>query len=245
MQDLLIKELNALKHRGIASAIVSRYNEFKSFADKGEEEWFSELCFCLTTANSSAMMGQKVQNALGFEGFYSLSQKKLTKSLKDLGYRFYNKRAEYIVGARKHFGIKEKLDEIGATASEGAGGAFNDPESGFEADGGNRVESDLSKAAAIDRAKRDYLFENVKGFGLKEASHFLRNTGHDNCAILDRHIIRLMHEHGMIPQVPKTITERNYFAIESELDKFSAKAGMNHSLLDLYLWYLKTGKVLK
>ena len=85
----------------------------------------------------------------------------------------------------------------------------------------------------------------MKGFGLKEASHFLRNTGHDNCAILDRHIIRLMHEHALIPALPKTITERNYLRIESALDDFAREAGMNHSLLDLYLWYMKTGKVLK
>ena len=210
MPNELLSSLRSLQNNGISSQILSRYNEFKSFANRGEEDWFSELCFCLTTANSSAMMGQKVQDALGFEGFYSLPQKRLTRELKSLGYRFYNKRAEYIVGARKHFGIKEKLLE-------------------FETDG----------------AKRDYLFENVLGFGLKESSHFLRNTGHDNCAILDRHIIRLMHENGMIPQIPKTITERNYFEIENSLDGFSKKAKMNHSMLDLYLWYMKTGKILK
>ena len=210
MSNALLFELRALQTNGISKSIKERYNEFKSFAGKSEEDWFSELCFCLTTANSSAMMGLKVQDALGFDGFYNLPQKKLTRELKSLGYRFYNKRAEYIVGARRHFGIKEKLQE-------------------FE----------------NDREKRNYLFENVKGYGLKESSHFLRNTGHDNCAILDRHIIRLMHEHALISTLPKTITERNYLQIESALDNFAQKAKMNHSLLDLYLWYMKTGKVLK
>ncbi len=203
-------QLRALQNNSVAAQVNSRYADFKSFVKRPEEDWFSELCFCLTTANSSAMMGLKVQGALGFEGFYELPQKKLTARLKSLGYRFYNKRAQYIVGARRHFGIKEKLQEFGD-----------------------------------DRAKRDYLHENVKGYGLKEASHFLRNTGHDNCAILDRHIIRLLHEHGMIPQVPDAITEKNYFGIEQVLDKFASEAKMNHSMLDLYLWYMKTGKVLK
>lgn len=210
MSRQLFDQLSGLQNSGISTSINERYNQFKSFANKGEEDWFSELCFCLTTANSSAQMGIKVQDSLGFDGFYNLPQRKLTEKLKSLGYRFYNKRAEYIVGARKHFGIKEKLQE-------------------FE----------------TDRDKRNYLYENVKGYGLKEASHFLRNTGHDNCAILDRHIIRLMHEHGMIPELPKTITERNYQKIESALDEFAQKAGMNHSLLDLYLWYMQTGKILK
>ena len=73
----------------------------------------------------------------------------------------------------------------------------------------------------------------------------MRNTGHDNCAILDRHIIRLMHENAMIPALPKTITQKNYLQIEGVLDNFAKKAKMNHSLLDLYLWYMKTGKILK
>lgn len=207
---VLLGQLKELQSNGISGSIKSRYNDFKSFAQKPEEDWFSELCFCLTTANSSAEMGIRVQNALGFEGFYELPQKQLVRRLKSLGYRFYNKRAEYIVEARKHFGIREKLREFGT-----------------------------------DRQKRNYLFENIKGFGLKEASHFLRNTGHDNCAILDRHVLRVMHEHNLIPKLPKAVTGRNYFAIESVLDKFAGRAGMNHSLLDLYLWYMETGKVLK
>ncbi|MBI4210305.1 MAG: N-glycosylase/DNA lyase [Candidatus Diapherotrites archaeon] len=226
MVQSLLGALNSLAQGPVSGQVLSRYNDFKSFSAKGEEAWFSELCFCLMTANSSAQMGLKVQDALGFGGFYNLSQKKLTKELKALGYRFYNKRAEYIVEARKHFGIKGKLVEIGLIASEGDG----------------RV---TASEIAMDRAKRAYLSENVKGFGLKEASHFLRNTGHDNCAILDRHIIRLMYEHAMITETPKTITARNYFAIESVLDTFAEEAGLNHSILDLYLWYMKTGKVLK
>ncbi|HLC79938.1 MAG TPA: N-glycosylase/DNA lyase [archaeon] len=206
----LFSELQSLQQGPISNLIEQRYSDFKSFASKSEEDWFCELCFCLTTANSSAMMGLKVQQALGFDGFYNLPQKNLTKSLKGLGYRFYNKRAEYIVKARSHFGIKQKLYE-------------------FE----------------TDRQKRDYLYGNVLGFGLKEASHFLRNTGHDNCAILDRHIIRIMHEHSLLDELPKTITQKNYLKIENVLDGFAKKAKMNHSLLDLYLWYMKTGKVLK
>src|SRR3989344_1496671 len=209
-QALLLDKIRQLQNNSVGKQISGRYREFKSFEKKSEEEWFSELCFCLLTANSSALSGIKVQNALGFEGFYNLPEKKLSSELKNLGYRFYNRRAEFIAEARKHFGLKEKL-------------------SGF----------------ADDRLARGFLVETVKGLGFKEASHFLRNTGHDNVAILDRHILRLMREHSLIKEMPKTLNEKNYLAMESALDKFSAKAGLNHSLLDLYLWYMKTGKVLK
>ncbi len=137
-------------------------------------------------------------------------KKGLTGRLKELGYRFYNRRAEFIVDARKHFGIKKKVSEF--------------------ADG---------------RAARTYLVENVKGLGYKEASHFLRNTGFDNVAILDRHILRIMNEHGIIQKIPAHLTGKNYLEFEAALDKFAEKAKVNHSLLDLYLWYLKTGKILK
>ncbi len=208
--DSLLREIDLLKQNGVSAQILQRYSEFKSFAHRPEEDWFSELCFCLLTANSSAEMGLKVQSALGFEGFYNLPHKKLVSELKKLGYRFYNRRAEFIAGARAHYGIKQKLSE------------FPD-----------------------DREKRLFLVENVKGLGFKEASHFLRNTGHDNVAILDRHILRAMHGHALIPQIPKTISKKNYLELESVLDNFLPLTGLNHSLLDLHLWYLKTGKVLK
>ena len=209
-EKVLLSEISRLQNNGVSEQVLGRYNDFKSFARRSEEEWFSELCFCLLTANSSALSGIKVQSALGFEGFYNLPEKKLSSELKNLGYRFYNSRAEFIAEARKHFGLKEKL-------------------SGF----------------ADDRLARGFLVETVKGLGFKEASHFLRNTGHDNVAILDRHILRLMREHSLIKEMPKTLNEKTYLAAESELDKFAVKAGLNHSLLDLYLWYMKTGKVLK
>ncbi len=230
MPVALLRELHALQNNGVSSQIAARYNDFKSFASRGEEDWFSEICFCLTTANSSAEMGIRVQEALGFNGFYNMPQQKLARRLKGLGYRFYNKRAEYIVQARKHFGIKEKLNciEDGDGAGVSGTGSYG---SGSE--------------TASDRAKRSYLVENVKGFGLKEASHFLRNTGHDNCAILDRHILRIMNEHGLITKLPNSLSQKNYLEFESVLDGLAKRAGMSHSLLDLYLWYMRTGKVLK
>src|SRR3989344_4561263 len=39
-----------------------------------------------------------------------------------------------------------------------------------------------------NKEKRNFLVKNVKGMGLKESAHLLRNTGHEGLAILDRHI---------------------------------------------------------
>ena len=87
--------------------------------------------------------------------------------------------------------------------------------------------------------------ENILGLGYKEASHFLRNTGHFNVAILDRHILRIMEEYSLIPEIPKTLTKKRYFQIEKTLEKLSRKVDLPLGVLDIYLWYMKTGEILK
>ena len=95
-----------------------------------------------------------------------------------------------------------------------------------------------------DIQRREWIVKNVKGIGMKEASHFLRNIGYSNVAIIDKHIINLMVEEGLMER-PKTLTPKKYIEAENILKKLSEKTGFNLGELDLYLWYHKTGKVLK
>jgi len=91
---------------------------------------------------------------------------------------------------------------------------------------------------------REWLVKNIKGIGLKEASHFLRNIGYTDLAILDFHIISVLTKYG-ITEKPKTLTKKKYLEIENLLKKMADKLNLNLAELDLYLWYLETGKVLK
>ncbi len=95
-----------------------------------------------------------------------------------------------------------------------------------------------------EKEKREWLAANVKGLGLKEASHFLRNIGFDNLAIIDFHIVNLLEKEGLIKK-PKAMTKKRYLEIEAVLEKAAKRLGMTLAELDLYLWYLETGKVLK
>ncbi|UCH56700.1 MAG: N-glycosylase/DNA lyase [Candidatus Bathyarchaeota archaeon] len=96
------------------------------------------------------------------------------------------------------------------------------------------------------REARRWLVENVKGLGWKEASHFLRNVGYLDVAIIDRHIISNMREHGLIEaDGRKGLTRRRYLEYERLLKAVAARVGMTLGEMDLYLWYRKTGKVLK
>jgi len=94
-------------------------------------------------------------------------------------------------------------------------------------------------------ALRSWLVENVNGLGWKEASHFLRNIGHRDLAILDRHILRHLVSGGVIRKVPASLTPKRYLAIEKKFRTYSGKTGIPMDELDLLFWSMETGQILK
>ncbi len=95
-----------------------------------------------------------------------------------------------------------------------------------------------------EKALREWFVKNVKGLGYKEASHFLRNIGFKNLAIVDFHIVDLLSRYELIER-PKSITRKKYLEIERILEEIAQRTGLSLAELDLYLWYMETGKVLK
>jgi N-glycosylase/DNA lyase len=95
-------------------------------------------------------------------------------------------------------------------------------------------------------AAREWLVENVKGLGYKEASHFLRNIGlGEELAILDRHILKNLALLGVIKEVPSSPTKKMYLEIERKMTAFSKEAKIPMGHLDLLLWYKEAGEVFK
>jgi len=93
---------------------------------------------------------------------------------------------------------------------------------------------------------REWLVKNVKGFGWKEASHFLRNVGlGEGIAIIDRHILKNLKEYGILGDMPKNLSKKNYLLLERKMKEFSRKVGIPLEELDLLLWSKETGKVFK
>jgi N-glycosylase/DNA lyase len=93
---------------------------------------------------------------------------------------------------------------------------------------------------------RKWLVENVKGLGWKEGSHYLRNIGFFDLAIIDRHILNNLREFELLEEDGKKgLTRKKYLAIEELLDVVAEKLQLEPGELDLYMWYRKTGKVLK
>lgn len=93
---------------------------------------------------------------------------------------------------------------------------------------------------------REFLVENIKGYGYKEASHFLRNIGlGEGLAILDRHIMKNLAKYGAIKSVPKSLTKKKYFEIECCFQKFAEKISIPMAELDLLFWSQETGEIFK
>jgi N-glycosylase/DNA lyase len=93
---------------------------------------------------------------------------------------------------------------------------------------------------------RTWVVEHIKGLGYKESSHFLRNIGYKDLAIIDFHIVDLLVKNGLVEKPKsKCLTKKKYLEIESVLKKMGGRSNLNLAELDLYLWYMETGKILK
>lgn len=197
----LLADIRRTKKR-IGPLVKRRMRELSGNAD-----WFSELCFCILTANYTAEGGIRIQKEAG--DFSNMSLGEIKRLLKRCGHRFPNARAAYIHEGKRH---KEALACL----------------SGME----------------NSSQRREWLAKNVKGLGYKEASHFLRNVGFMDVAIVDRHIINVLTEYGLIKR-PKTLSKKSYLEIEGVLGRLAACLHIQQGELDFYLWYMKTKKVLK
>jgi len=198
-----------LAMREVGPVVAERLASFEKTGGS-EDALFSELCFCILTANYTAAGGIRIQQLIG-DGFLHLPETELAERLRSLGHRFPSSRAGYIVEARRLYGRLSMLLGRFPEASEA----------------------------------REWLVESVKGLGYKEASHFLRNTGHADVAIIDRHILRFLKARGLIWDMPGSLTKRRYLCYEQRLRAVARRLGVSLGELDLYLWYMATGKVLK
>lgn len=104
--------------------------------------------------------------------------------------------------------------------------------------------SELSNGSSSPEL-RHWLVKNVKGLGWKEASHLLRNIGHRNLAILDRHILKNLKRHGAIRSLPRTLTAKRYLSIETRFARMADDLSIPMDELDLLFWSRETGEILK
>ncbi len=211
-----IEEIKKL-YLSIQDEIISRLDEFKRVREKGgEEDVFAELVFCILTPQSRAKTCWDAVKNLLNKNLLLKGSK--NQILKELDdVRFKYKKAEYMVEARKQFLTEGKIS----------------------------IKSQISRFSDVYDA-REWLAQNVKGIGYKEAGHFLRNIGlGENLAILDRHILKNLKFLGIIKEIPSSLSRKKYFEIEKKMKEFAEKVKIPMSHLDLVMWYKETGEIFK
>lgn len=201
----------------------------KSWAEMSENELWKELCLCILSSNLPYELAQSAHFHLMEKGYLRLewitetpdSEEILANELsKPLympkrvdgsyrRYRFPNIRAKNIFQAARVVSSEE--DWL----------------------------SKLLTACTSEREVRAALAATIPGFGLKEASHFLRNIRYsDRLAIIDSHVVSFLEELGEVPQAnTKTITRKSYLELENRLQKICDRNGLNVSVLDMAIWH--------
>ncbi len=183
---------------------------------ESDEKVYEELCFCLLTPQSSAKQAIKTINLLKE---HKLLHKGTAKQKEPYlkNVRFFRTKAKRLEEAQNKF-AKNKIREILIK---------------------NGLPTDAIRC-------RKFLQEKVNGYGLKEASHFLRNIGFgENVAILDRHILKNLVKCGVIEKVPEHLSTKIYLETEQKMLSFCKKYKLSFAELDLIFWSNETGQVLK
>lgn len=199
--------------------VRARLREFSQVWQTGSDtELWEELVYCIFTAGASARMGLRSVEAVR-PLLRSGRQQAMTRALVAAGaHRFPNARPEYVVSTRAY------LQKSFSMRLRDRLSSFRDP---FE--------------------RRDWLAQEprIKGLGYKEASHFLRNVGFRGYGILDKHIVRSLAELGVIDSPKPPSGRSRYLAIEARMREFATDVRIDFDELDLVLWSMKTGEILK
>jgi N-glycosylase/DNA lyase len=103
----------------------------------------------------------------------------------------------------------------------------------------------LTNTSLTAEQKRDIMLDSVKGLGLKESSHFLRNIGVRGLAILDRHILKHLLRLRVIREIPASLTTKRYLEIEKQWKRFAKRVDISIDKLDLLFWSMETGEIRK
>jgi len=199
--------------------IRSRLREFRNvWKTASDARLWEEMVFCIFTAGASAKMGLRSVEALR-PLLQSGAHQEMTSALVAAGaHRFPNARPGYVIVTRNY--LRESCSM-------------------------RLRERLLSYRNPIER--RDWLAQDprVKGLGYKEASHFLRNVGFKGYGILDKHIVRSLYELKVIDSPKPPTTRGKYLETEGKMRQFASSTRINFDELDLLLWSMKTGEILK
>ena len=204
-------------HNERSGAIRQRLEEFEGVLRRGSDaEIWEEMVFCFFTGGCSARMGLRSIEAVR-PHLAEGNWETLRDALSGV-HRYPNARSRYVVESRE----------------------FLENSICF------RIRAKL-ESFDCHLERRDWLVKEkgIKGLGYKEASHFLRNIGYKGYAILDKHVLRCLAELKIIDDPKPPNTRSKYLRVEEKLKTLTDGIGIDFDEMDLVLWSMKTGEILK
>lgn len=210
-----IEELKAL-YSEKKDSIKAQLDEFQEIREKADDRRvFEELTFCILTSAVGPKVGAKSLDAIK-DILLVASPEELEEKL--TGVHKYPEKAYYIVHSRDYLKSEYSLK-------------MNDLVNSFK----DRLE--LREFFALNK--------DIKGLGLTQASHFLRNIGIKGYAILDRNVARLLYNTGVLDNPKPPTTKRKYLEAEEKMQAFADELEIDIEELDMLLWSTKRGYIPK
>ena len=96
----LITKIKSLQNSQINDLVNKRLREFKSFHSKTSEDWFSELCFCILTPQSSGFRADECIQELKKLDF--LNKNINPKPILKKKIRFHNNKTKYLLELKQN-----------------------------------------------------------------------------------------------------------------------------------------------
>ncbi len=195
--------------------IRNRLKSFREIYKKSDRDIFKELCFCILTPQSKAIICDKAIERLQKDDILFKGDIRKVKSYLK-GVRFPNNKARYIIEARNIFknghgpDIKSKIDSKDLSKTR---------------------DWLVSNVKGLEYKEASHFLRNI-GFG-------------SNLAILDRHILKNLKRYKVIKDIPATLTKKKYLEIEDKMRSFFEKIGIAMGEIDLLFWSMETGVIFK
>ena len=210
------------------SQIMPRYHNLRKWHDMSEKELWYELCLCILSSNVPYELARSAFHYLIKVGY--LTPEWIVET--------YGSRAIIAEELKKPIYFPRKID--------GTLRKYRFP---------NTRSRNICEAARVIFSKEDWLanlladsssqvearrslVNNIPGFGLKEASHFLRNIRYSNeLAIIDSHVLSFLIEINAVGAISaKTITQKMYMDLEGKLKEICERRSLNLSVFDMAIW---------
>jgi N-glycosylase/DNA lyase len=206
-----LREQYSLKKKDIKK----RLKDFEEVWGLPDRRIFAELCFCICTPQSKAVMCDRAVTALAKSGdLYTGALPRVRAGLK--GVRFPNNKAGFILKARELFSVGGKIMVKAKIDTENIPAARD---------------WIVRNVKGLGYKEASHFLRNI-GFGR-------------DLAILDVHILRNMKRYGVVRDVPKSLGAKRYFELEGKLKKFAGRTGIPLGELDLLFWSAETGEIFK